>query len=118
MDSIIDSLLPYKDMAVTALNEATTEQLAIASFVGLIGLYVLLSKLFFPVFIATVAIGYAYAFYVAPTAAAFSLMAVLIVYGSYARWVFGEWETAFAGHRLTRRNEACPSNSQLPDIKT
>ena len=118
MDSIIHSLLPYKDMAITALNEATTEQLAIASFVGLVGIYVLLSKFFFPVFIATITTGYAYSFYVAPTATAFSLVVILSVYGRYAYWVFGEWEKAFAGHRLNRRNEACPSNQQLPDIKT
>jgi hypothetical protein len=42
---------------------------------------------------------------------------IVPAYDMYALWVFWKWETAFPGQRLTRRAKACPSNSQLTDIK-
>ena len=113
LDFITDSLQSYMDM----VDKATTQQLAVGSIAGLVGLYLIISNAFVIV-VATVMIGFICMLYAAPTVTAFSLLAMLITYGFYAFWVFEEWEKAFAGHRLNRRNESCPSNAELPDIKT
>ena len=42
---------------------------------------------------------------------------IVPAYVMYAAWVFRKWEGAFPGQRFTRMAKACPSNSQLPDIK-
>lgn len=44
-------------------------------------------------------------------------MAVAL-YAVYAAWVFSVWSKAFAGHRLNRGEKGCPSNYQLPPIKS
>ena len=53
---------------------------------------------------------------VVPTATPWALVVFVFAYLLYARWVFAEWERSFSGHRLTRCNEANPSNKQMPDI--
>lgn len=117
MDSLASAVA-----AVTAyLDEATTEQLAMSAAAGLVGLYLFPSLLPLLLFAGGVA-GLVYAFAVAPVATGFATLGALIVsilvYAAYAAWVFGEWERHFAGVRLTRRATACPSNQQLPDIRS
>ena len=114
LDFITDSLQSYN---MGMVDKATTQQLAAVSIAGLVGLYLIISNAFVIV-VASVVIGFVCMLYAVPTVTAFSLLAMLITYGFYAFWVFKEWEKAFAGHRLNRRNESCPSNAELPDIKT
>jgi len=58
-----------------------------------------------------------YAFWFAPAVMAISTLAVCVLYTGYAAWVFSVWNEAFAGQRLNRGAEACPSNRELPDVK-
>ena len=115
----MDFLTPYAVAATKAFNEATTEQLAMVSVAGLIGLYIILSSFITPIIVVVVAtlVGITYVFWVIPIVAAVSALSVAGMYLLYVKWVFHEWEKAFTGHRMTRRGESCPSNQQLPDIK-
>ena len=116
MNFAIDSLQSYMDKVITSVDEATTNQLAVGALAGLVGLYLIISNVF-TIVVATVTVGFVYMLYAAPAVTAFSLLAMLIAYGLFTVWVFKEWEQAFAGQRLNRRNESCPSNAELPDIK-
>lgn len=87
---------------------------------GLIGLYIILSSFITPIIVVVVAtlVGITYIFWVIPIVAAVSALLVAGMYLLYVKWVFHEWEKAFTGHRMTRRGESCPSNQQLPDVKS
>lgn len=106
--------------AAAAIDNATPTELALASLVGAVGLYTLVSSIYVTLAL-TLAGGIGYAFWVLPSTTFFySLIltiVVIMVYIMYAAWVFSQWEEAFSGHRLQRGAEACPSNQQLPDIK-
>ena len=114
MDFITDSLQSYN---MGMVDKATTQQLAAVSIAGLVGLYLIISNAFVIV-VASVVIGFVCMLYAVPTVTAFSLLAMLITYGFYAFWLLRELEKAFAGQRLNRHHESCPSNAELPDIKT
>ena len=117
----MDFFTPYAVAATKAFNEATTEELAMVSVAGLAGLYtiiILSSFITLTIVVAALVVTVTtYVFWIIPIVAAMSTLAVAGMYLLYVKWVFREWEKAFAGHRLTRRGESCPSNQQLPDIK-
>lgn len=109
--------LPPIVAAVTAyLSEVPPTQLAIASVTGFIGMFYFIPFLAFYTFISIVLLSTGYAFWVQPTAATILAIGVIFFYLLYVKWVFGEWEKSFSGHRLTRGAESCASNKQMPDI--
>lgn len=120
MDSatLTDLLLQAKETVHNILNNETPpeQQLIATAVCGIIALY-LLSNFIFPILVCTFLVGAIVAFYFVPTIALVSVLALASIYVLYVKWVFHEWEKAFAGHRLSRRNEASPSNKQMPDVK-
>ena len=41
----------------------------------------------------------------------------VFVYAGYGVYVFKVWSKAFAGQRVARDQQMCPSNKQPPDVK-
>jgi len=117
MSFIITLLTPYVDKDAAAFSDATTQDLAIATVAVFAVLYVL-SFFFFPIVVSCTAVGIAYSYWVAPAPAVISTLAIVAGYCFYAWQVFHQWEDAFAGHRLTRGNEASPSHMKMPDIRS
>lgn len=115
IDYLSTTINGIANAAIAAYDTASTTQLALTIVACLVSVCLLLGVDIF-VLAAIAFIGYAY--YVATAAAAIASLIFVFVYIAYTYWVFTEWEKAFAGHRLTRRNEACPSNQQMPDVKS
>ena len=112
-----DILAPYAELVMAAYHDSDTKHLALVALTSAIGLNFILSLNIFSFILIALAGGMLWAMYFLPTLGAYGMLALLLMYVSYAWWVFREWESSFAGHRLTRRNEDCPSNKEMPDIK-
>ena len=109
------ALTSYTIAANAFLSEADTKQIAFYSVVGFVGnLYLYFFHFIINCLIFSIAaIFIANALWVMPTG---TILLAALPYLLYARWVFREWEKAFAGQRLTRRASDCKSNKQLPNI--
>lgn len=59
-----------------------------------------------------------YCLYQFPFQTLLTILALGFFYGLYTIYAFTHWSKHFAGQRVTRGNKNCPSNRELPDIKS